>query len=130
MANRIVHFEIEAVDKERAKKFYSDAFGWKMDQVSEEFGGYVTVITGDPKEPNGINGGMFQVEKKELNAYNCVISVDDVEKAMSDIKASGGKVLSEKPDDIPGIGMYAKCEDTEGNRFALLQPSPDMQPKS
>jgi predicted enzyme related to lactoylglutathione lyase len=129
MANRVVHFEIEAQDKERAKKFYTAAFGWKMDQMGEEFGGYVTITTGDPKEPMGINGGLFQVEKKELNAYSCVISVDDVNKAIEDVKAAGGKVLSEKPDDIPGVGLYAKCEDTEGNRFTLLQPSPDMTPK-
>jgi len=32
MANRIVHFEIEAKDTKRASKFYHSAFGWKMDQ--------------------------------------------------------------------------------------------------
>lgn len=57
MPNRVVHFEIEATDKERANKFYADAFGWKMDQMGEEYGGYVVAITGDPNEPGGINGG-------------------------------------------------------------------------
>jgi hypothetical protein len=28
----IVHFEIPADDVERAKKFYSDLFGWKMEK--------------------------------------------------------------------------------------------------
>jgi predicted enzyme related to lactoylglutathione lyase len=92
MGNRIVHFEIEATNKERAKKFYEAAFGWKMDQMGEEFGGYITVTTGNPSE-------------------------------------AGGKVLQEKPDDIPNIGLYIKCEDTEGNHFTLLQPSPRMAPK-
>src|SRR5947209_15284278 len=92
----------------------------------DEYGGYVVVVTGDPKEPNGINGGLFQAEKKELNAYRCVIAVDDVEKTMEDIKAAGGKVLSEKADEIPNVGKFANCEDPEGNRFAILQPSPDM----
>jgi uncharacterized protein len=129
MANRIVHFEIEAKDIERAKKFYTDAFGWKMQQMGQDFGGYVVAQTGDPMEPMGINGGIFQVDEKELNAYSCVVSVDDVQKAMADVTSCGGKVLNEKPDDIPGVGLYAKCEDTEGNRFTLLQPSADMKPQ-
>ncbi len=141
MANRVVHFEIEAEDKERASKFYADAFGWDMQKQPEEYGGYVIAVTGDTKEPGGINGGLFQVGKKGLNAYSCVISVDDVDKAIDDVKKAGGKVFDDNktPDgkelgekiDIPGVGIYVKCEDTEGNRFTLLQPSPDMMaPKS
>lgn len=130
MANRVVHFEIEAKDKEKAKKFYTEVFGWKMDQMGEDFGGYVVVTTGDPKEPGGINGGIFQVSKKEFNAFRCVIDVGDIQKAIADVKKAGGKVLNEKPDDVPNVGLYVKCEDTQGNNFALLQPSPDMTPKS
>lgn len=140
MANRVVHFEIEAQDADRAKKFYADTFGWQMDQQGPEFGNYIVVTTGDPKEPGGINGGIYQENNKQLNAYSCVIGIDDIDKAIADIKKAGGKVFSDNktPDgkelgekiDIPGIGIYAKCEDTEGNRFTLLQPSSDMQPKS
>lgn len=131
MPNRVVHFEVEAKDKERAKKFYTNAFGWKMEQMGgDEYGGYVVIVTGDTNEPGGINGGLYQAmgDKKELNAFSCVIAVDDAQKAMADVKAAGGKVLSESPDNIPGVGLYVKCEDTEGNRFTLLQPSMDMQP--
>lgn len=127
MANRVVHFEIEAQDKERAENFYSQAFGWKMEQMGEGYDDYVVVTTGDPKEPGGINGGIYQgKDKKEVNAYRCVIGVDDVNKAMEDVKKAGGKVLSEKPDDIPNVGLYVSCQDTEGNKFTLLQPSSDM----
>jgi predicted enzyme related to lactoylglutathione lyase len=59
MPNRVVHFEIEATDQERAKRFYSDAFGWKMEQMGADMGNYVLVTTGDPQEPGGINGGIF-----------------------------------------------------------------------
>jgi predicted enzyme related to lactoylglutathione lyase len=62
MPNGIVHFEIEAKDKERAKKFYSRAFGWKMDQQDQNMGNYVVVETGksnDTKDKD-INGGIFQ----------------------------------------------------------------------
>jgi predicted enzyme related to lactoylglutathione lyase len=130
MANRIVHFEIEATDTQRAKKFYTEVFGWKMDQKGEDMGNYIVISTGDPKEPGGINGGMYQGKTKELNAYSCVVAVDNIQSSMDAVKAGGGKVLSEKPDDIPGIGLYAKCEDTEGNRFTLLEPCADMVKQS
>ena len=55
--------------------------------------------------------------------------IQSIEKAMADVKAAGGKVHTEKPDNIPGIGIFAKCEETEKNLFSLLQPSPDMEPK-
>jgi len=142
MANRVVHFEIEALDKDKLKKFYSDAFGWEMQQMGEDMGGYVVVTTGDPKEPMGINGGIMSTisGKKELNAFSCVIGVEDIDKAIADVKAAGGKVFDDNKDgqgkdlgekmDIPAVGIYAKCEDPEGNRFTLLQPSPDMTLKS
>ncbi len=139
MANRVVHFEIEAKDKEKLTKFYSDAFGWEMDEQPAEYGGYVVVKTGENTgkiEDIGINGGLFQVDKKELNAYSCTIGVDNIDKAIANIKAAGGKVFDDNktPDgkvlgekiDIPMVGIYAKCEDPDGNRFTLLQPSPDM----
>ena len=144
MANRVVHFEIEAKNKERAKKFYTDALGWKMDQQGEEMGNYVVVETGKPNDTKdwGINGGIFQSQdKKELNAYSCVIGVENIDKAISDVKKAGGKIYDDNrtPDgkllgekmDIPGVGIYAKCDDTEGNRFTLLQPAPgEWMPKN
>ncbi|HSX39459.1 MAG TPA: VOC family protein [Candidatus Saccharimonadales bacterium] len=130
MANRVVHFEIEALDTERAKKFYSQAFGWEMQQQGGEYGEYVVVVTGDSKEPGGINGGLYKAsDKKEVNAYRCVIAVDDINKAMSDVKDAGGKVFGE-PANIPMVGLFVSCEDTEENKFTLLQPSPDMMPKN
>ena len=143
MANRIVHFEIEAKDKDRAKKFYEDAFGWGMKQEGEEYGGYVSITTGEntgKMEDIGINGGLFQVVEKELNAFSCVVGVDDADKAIADVKAAGGKVFDDNKDDkgnnmgekmdIPGVGIYVKCEDTEGNRFTLLQPDLSSMPQA
>jgi len=125
MSNRVVHFEIEAADRERAAGFYRQVFGWEMKKMGEDMGNYITVTTGDPKDPGGINGGIYQAEEgKDLNAYPCVISVDDIEKAMEDVKEAGGKLHKDKPDDMPSIGKFARCEDTEGNIFTLMQPAP------
>lgn len=127
MANRVVHFEIEAEDLKRAMDFYSKAFGWQMQQMGEDMGNYVVVTTGDPKEPGGINGGIFKNPpgaSQKLNAYSCVVAVDNIDEAMEKVKAAGGELLGEKMN-IPTVGIYVKCKDTEGNNFSLLQPVMD-----
>ena len=125
MPNRIVHFEIEAADRERAKNFYAQAFGWQMQQMGEEMGNYVVVITGDPKQPGGINGGIFASPgaTKELNAYSCVVGVDNIDEAMAKVTSAGGQVLGDKMD-IPTVGTFVRCKDTEANIFSILQPAP------
>jgi uncharacterized protein len=126
MPNRIVHFEIEAADRERAKQFYAQAFGWELQQMGQDMGEYVVVITGDPKEPGGINGGIFGTPPgaaKELNAYSCVVAVDNIDESTSKVKSAGGQVMGDKMD-IPGVGTFIRCKDTEGNIFTMLQPLP------
>jgi predicted enzyme related to lactoylglutathione lyase len=126
MPNRIVHFEIEATDQQRAKNFYAQAFGWEMQQMGEDMGNYVVVVTGDPKEPGGINGGIFRSPtgaQKELNAFSCVVGVDNIDQAMAKVKSAGGELLGDKMD-IPTIGTFIRCKDTEGNIFTMLQPLP------
>ena len=126
MPNRVVHFEIEATDRERAKNFYAQAFGWELQQMGAEMSEYVLVMTGDPKEPGGINGGIYSTppgDAKEVNAFSCVIGVDDIDQAMSKVTAAGGQTMGDKMD-IPGIGTFARCKDTEGNIFTMLQALP------
>src|SRR5262252_625434 len=126
MPNRVVHFEIEAADRERAKRFYSQAFGWQMQQMGPDMGEYVVVITGDATEPGGINGGIFATPPgatKELNAYSCVVGVENIDQSMDKVKAAGGELLGEKMD-IPTVGTFVRCRDTEGNIFTMLQPLP------
>ena len=126
MPNRIVHFEIEASDRERAKNFYARAFGWQMQDTGPEMGNYLVVTTGDPKEPGGINGGIYVPPSggsKELNAYSCVVGVDNIDEAMRSVKSAGGQVMGDKMD-IPTVGTFARCKDTEGNIFTMLQPVP------
>jgi len=129
MPNRIVHFEIEAADRERAKNFYSQAFGWQLQQMGDEMSNYVVVITGDPKEPGGINGGIYGTPPgaaKELNAFSCVVGVDNIDQAMAKVKSAGGQLMGDKMD-IPTIGTFARCKDTEGNIFTMLQAIPPAQ---
>jgi uncharacterized protein len=123
--NRVVHFEINAEDVERASKFYRDVFDWKIEPWGPPEYGYMHVETGNPSEP-GIDGGIWKGEGKtsppgsRLNAFNCSIEVTDLDNALNKVKTSGGSVVKEKAQ-ILGVGWLAMCIDTEGNTFGVMQ---------
>lgn len=125
----VVHFEMPYRDRDRAARFYAEAFGWQMEKLGPEMGDYVlaTTATADvrPGAPAGaINGGLFPL-RADVPAQHpgVVIGVDDVRAAMARIAAAGGQVLGE-PMAIPGVGDYVAFTDTEGNRHSVLQPLP------
>lgn len=133
--NRVVHFEIHAKDREKIKKFYQDVFGWEMQQFGADMGNYTTIKTGDavPKDMAsiGINGGIAErrgdlpQEGAAINAYVCVIGVDDTDKMVEKVQAAGGS-LALAAMDVPGVGRLAYCKDPEGNIFGMLKPDMSM----
>jgi predicted enzyme related to lactoylglutathione lyase len=124
----VVHFEMPYKKPERLVKFYTRAFGWKMQKLGKQMGDYVTASTTETdrnrmvKRPGNINGGFYpQRSAPEARCPSVVIAVDDIDKAMEKIKNAGGKLLG-KPVEVPGIGLYVPFKDTEGNRASILQP--------
>lgn len=135
----VVHFEMGYFDRERMKKFYSSVFGWKLDQYGEDMGNYVVAKTaesdektGRPKNPGSINGGFYaKTDSPDSHAPSIVVAVDDIKQAVEDVKKAGGKIKGSmtpegkhtmEPTMIPGVGLWISAEDTEGNRFSILQP--------
>lgn len=133
----VVHFEIGYNDKERAAKFYETTFGWKLQRLGSDMGGYMVAQTTETDE-NGmvqakgaINGGFYQKTDDPLSqAPSVVISVDDIHTSIQAVEAGGGKILgtmnekgehSMDPQMIPGVGLWISAMDTEGNRFSILQ---------
>ena len=61
--NPVVHFEMPSEDRKRLIKFYTSAFGWKMQETGPEMGNYVVAHTTETdannmvKTPGAINGG-------------------------------------------------------------------------
>lgn len=129
MANRVIHFELQADDVGRAKGFYEKTFGWKIEQMmtkdeshadSMNYWGLTTGVDGTV----GINGGMYEraAGASKLYTYDCTIEVTDIDKAVADIKANGGEIVREKGE-IPGVGWFARAKDTEGNMLGIMQPT-------
>jgi hypothetical protein len=130
MGNRVIHFEIQADNVARVKKFYEDALGWKISQAMKKDEGaemdYWMIDTGTGP---GIGGGIYQrpaEEKERYRTYDCTVLVEDVDEAIEAVKKAGGKITREKSE-IPKVGFFASALDTEGNRFSLMQAT-DWKP--
>jgi len=114
---RIVHFEFCCDDPERAAKFYTAVFGWKIAKWEGPME-YWLVETG-PKDTPGIDGGLMRRPVPESSTYN-TIDVPSVDEFIAKITANGGKVVKSK-EFIPGVGWFAYCADTEGNVFGIME---------
>lgn len=132
--NRVVHFEIQADDLERAMKFYKDVFGWEYQDWGAVTGSpYWGILTApmDSKEL-GINGGLLKrpcpvpAPEQGTNAFVCTIQVDDYDAYEKKILDAGGKVAMPKYliGDMAWQGYYI---DTEGNTFGLHQIKPKTE---
>jgi uncharacterized protein len=120
MPSRPTHFEIPVDDPDRAEKFYAAVFGWSFQRYPGAPDYYGMATTGD-SEP-GINGALFQ--RTTGRETTLTMSVDSIEEALGKIQSEGGKVVQEKTP-IPGMGWFATCEDTEGNKFGLYTDDPN-----
>jgi predicted enzyme related to lactoylglutathione lyase len=128
--SRVVHFEIQADDVERAKSFYSAVFGWTFRDWSGATGAsYWGVVTGPDDEP-GINGGLLQrpaaapATGQGTNAFVCTMTVDDYDAAEKRILDGGGQVALPKMA-LPGMAWQGYYLDPEGNTFGIHQPDPN-----
>jgi len=121
MAGKLVHFEVPADDTSRALDFYNKLFGWQfqamegpveyhMTQLAEDMGGAI-----HRADQGGGIAGIF-----------VYFDVDDINEGTQRVRDLGGE--AGKPDPVPGMGWYAHCADTEGNKFGLWQTDPSAAP--
>lgn len=123
----VVHFEIPADDQERAKNFYSEAFGWRINPMPDMNYNSVTTTptdeaSGRPNEPGAINGGLMGREG-ELTSPVITVDVPDIDAALKTVEQLGGSVVIPR-NAIPDMGFYAYFKDTEGNILGLWENLP------
>ena len=112
---RVIHFEINADNPDRAVRFYSQVFGWKIEKWSGPVD-YWLVYTG---QGAGIDGGLMERMSPSATTIN-TIDVPSVDEFLSKIENNGGEVVMPKRA-VPGVGYMAYCKDTEGNIFGIMQ---------
>ncbi len=127
MNYRVVHFEINADQPDRAIAFYKGLFGWGFDKWSGPMP-YWLINTG-PDSERGINGGLVTrrgprpAEGQPINAYGCTVLVDNLDALIAKVPGLGGTTVMPKMP-IPNVGWLAYAKDTEGNIFGMMQNDP------
>ena len=123
MSGRVVHFEVPYDDADRARSFYSDVFGWKVQPVPEMQ--YDIVSTGPvtdqgmPSEPGYVGGGLTQ-RAEPVSRPVITIAVDDIDATLDKVRSNGGSAVGEKIQ-VGDMGFAAYFNDSEGNLMGLWQ---------
>ncbi len=115
---KVVHFEIPVDDAERARAFYRDVFGWRIEGWGEEA---YWLVTAGAEEERGVDGAL--IGRGDIHASPVVvIGVEDLDGTVAQAEAAGATVLQGRHE-IPGIGSSAYLRDPEGNTIGLFQPA-------
>ena len=126
MSGRVVHFEIPFDDGDRARNFYSEAFGWQMQPMPEME--YTLVMSGPsgeagPTEAGFINGGMVDRKNAVTSAPTFAIDVASIDDTLQTVEKLGGStVLGKTP--VGPMGWTAYITDPEGNVIGLWETAP------
>jgi uncharacterized protein len=123
MSGRVVHFEIPFDDGDRARRFYSEAFGWQLQSMPGM--GYTLVTTGPtgesgPTEPGFVNGGMMSRADSPSAAPIPVVDVPSIDDTLARIGDLGGETLRGRQP-VGEMGFAAYARDPEGNVIGLWE---------
>jgi len=110
----LVHIEFSAIDREAAGKFFSDVFGWEIQQIPDM--NYAMFNSGED-----VGGGLNPVsDTNPAGTTLAHIGTNDIEATLAKIEAHGGKMTVPKTE-IPGMGWFALFNDPTGNTIGLYQ---------
>src|SRR5262249_1983111 len=93
----VSHFDVQADDLSRARRFYETVFEWNFNPWGPP--DFFLIATGKKDDP-GIHGALTKrrthVEGKPMFGYECTISVANVDETAAAIEANGGQVTLPK----------------------------------
>lgn len=115
---KFVWFDLLTADVQGAQKFYKELFGWRF-EASIESSDYSVIYSGD-KPIGGIVGQENKDPKVQESMWLASLSVENVDRAVSAVKARYGKVLDD-PMDVKGRGRMAVIQDPEGAELVLIR---------
>ena len=121
--DKVVHFEFPYDDKERARDFYQDVFGWEPHEWPEfEYTSWRTSAVDEkmqPTEPGSINGGMSKRDP-DMPYPMFYLAVEDISKTLEQIEEKGGSIVRGKTP-LGDMAFLAWFKDSEGNIVGLSQ---------
>jgi uncharacterized protein len=107
---KIAWFELPAGDTRRARTFYGRLFGWQF-QAFDGSADYFMTYEG---------GGAIH-QANDRTGPLVYFGTDDIDAAAVRVRELGGEASDKQ--EIPSVGYYSHCNDTEGNPFGLYQGS-------
>jgi uncharacterized protein len=116
MTGELTFVEIGVVDTARARAFYSELFGWRLEPGPSGNGYRIST----PTIPGGMHG-----DDEEAGPL-VYFDVADLEGAMARVRELGGQAeaLQSRADGPREVffGRFALCHDAQGSPFGLHQP--------
>src|SRR4030065_44319 len=103
--------ELMTTDMPAAKKFYREALGWELQDLSNPGMSYTIAKKGD-REVAGIMA-MPKDTQGMAPSWGSYVTVDDVDARVARVESLGGK-LCVAPPDIPNVGRGAVHPDPQG----------------
>jgi uncharacterized protein len=107
MSRNIAWFEVPAADTRRARDFYARVFGWTFEPFGDD-DYHMAQDAGGAVHAAPVDSGLLTYFR-----------ADDIDAVLGRIRESGGDVTEEQ--EAPGVGRYAHCRDSEGNRFGVVE---------
>ncbi len=104
-------------DVARARRFYTELFGWSAAESGEEYGNYVTFMKGDASVA-GMGAQMPGATTPD--GWSTYLAVADVDATTEAARAAGAKVLAE-PMTVGTMGRMAVLMDPSGAAIGLWQ---------
>src|SRR6185312_15755602 len=102
---RVVHFEIQADNPERAVRFYSNTFGWEVNKWDGPED-YWLIKTGSESEP-GIDGAILKrpapINGDSVIAFVCTVASQAIDSDVAAVITHGGTVVYPKMA-VPHVG--------------------------
>jgi predicted enzyme related to lactoylglutathione lyase len=113
MASHVVHFEVTGKDGKALQRFYSEAFGWKLDTNNP--GGYGMVRSGE----TSLTGGVGSAPEGSPGGVTWYVHTDDPKGTLAKIEKLGGRVIMPLTQVAPEttIALFA---DPEGHIIGLM----------
>lgn len=119
MADPIVYLELPSSDLAASKRFYDQAFGWRVDLHGDDYAEYEAGEQAVSVGFNHVAPGADRPEGKPLP----YIKVDDIDAKLAEIVAAGGTVLKPKTLISAVYGSYALFADPCGAVLGLWSQS-------
>jgi len=108
--------ELVTSDPAGAASFYGQLFGWKVEEMGPEMGGYRVLSVGE----NGIGGIMASPAGAPMAPqWGSYVTVEEVEPIIARCTELGGKTLV-PPMDVPGVGRMAVLQDPQGATISVM----------